>query len=1183
VLKRDSMRDVLIDPLMNLDSYKKLNESIVKKEFPIMIHGLIEENLLHLAYALNRHLDRQIIVITAEETSAKKLAEDIRAMSRHADVEYFPKKEMIFYDIEALSNQITHERLRILYRLVNNENIILTLSAQNLFDIIIKREIFEENIINLDLNSTVELSSLQEKLVRMGYERVNLVEGKGQFSIRGGIVDVYSPNYSNPLRIELFDDEIDSIRYFDVLSQRTINNLEKIEIIPSKEIILSYSQKKNIAENLKKDLSKYTSKSKNLRINEIALNKFNPIIESLNENNDLANLDLILPYIDENIKGSLTDYFDHDSIVLIDEIKSIEEKIKASKDIRNSELLELFETGELLQTHLNLSYDYSKFVKGLKDKNIVIKSFFLRPDDDFPPKAIYQISAKQASFYANNFNFFVEDLKRYMYRGYKTLIFSGTVDRANRLKTQLNDASINVTLIEDENNLIQSSQVFIIPRSLEKGFEYENAKFTLISDKDILGSNKRAKKVRKKKAKSSDAISLGDLSEGDYVVHENHGIGQYLGIVQLDVDGVKKDYLSIAYRGKDKLYLPIEQMNMIQKYVGNDANLPKVNSLDSIEWVKKRNKTKKAIEEMAKDLVELYAKRENIEGFAFSPDTPWQKEFEDSFPYEETEGQLRAIEEIKADMEKKKPMDRLLCGDVGYGKTEVALRAAFKAVMDGKQVAILVPTTILAQQHYNTAIERFSDFPVKIGILSRFSTAKTMKNTLSMVRKGSVDIVIGTHRLLSKDVVFKDLGLLIIDEEQRFGVKHKEALKKLKENVDCLTLSATPIPRTLNMSLIGIRDMSIIDEPPEERYPVQTYVSELNKSLIREAILKEVSRGGQVYYVYNRVESIDKIAYELEQLVPEASFSVAHGQMTERQLENVMIDFINNEVDVLVCTTIIETGMDIQNVNTIIIHDADKFGLSQLYQLRGRVGRTNRLAYAYLMYQRDKVLSEVAQKRLKAIKDFTEFGAGFKIAMRDLEIRGAGNLLGLSQHGHIENIGYDLYIKYLQEAVQRVKGVNVIEKIDTTVDLKLDAYISSFYIEEEEQRIEIYRKISSVENKEDIEEITDELIDRFGDIPKPVLNLITISYIRYLASKNNIISIQQIEKGIKVNFLNANNISLELISILTDKYKNNILFSLTKDANITIRLKNDILNATLELMEIIDTFNNNQKADEKVI
>jgi Transcription-repair coupling factor (superfamily II helicase) len=643
------------------------------------------------------------------------------------------------------------------------------------------------------------------------------------------------------------------------------------------------------------------------------------------------------------------------------------------------------------------------------------------------------------------------------------------------------------------------------------------------------------------------------------------------------VDGVKKDYLSIAYRGKDKLYLPIDQMNMIQKYVGNDTTLPKVNSLDSIEWVKKRNKTKRAIEEMAKDLVELYAKREHIEGYAFSPDTPWQKEFEDSFPYEETEGQLRAIEEIKADMEKKRPMDRLLCGDVGYGKTEVALRAAFKAVMDGKQVAILVPTTILAQQHYNTAIERFSNFPVKIGLLSRFSTAKTIQNTLSMIRKGSIDIVIGTHRLLSKDVVFKDLGLLIIDEEQRFGVKHKEALKKLKENVDCLTLSATPIPRTLNMGLIGIRDMSVIDEPPEERYPVQTYVSELNKSLIREAILKEISRGGQVYYVYNKVESIDKIAYELEQLVPEASFSVAHGQMTERQLENVMIDFINNEVDVLVCTTIIETGMDIQNVNTIIIHDADKFGLSQLYQLRGRVGRTNRLAYAYLMYQRDKVLSEVAQKRLKAIKDFTEFGAGFKIAMRDLEIRGAGNLLGLSQHGHIENIGYDLYIKYLQEAVQRVRGVKVIDKIDTTVDLKLDAYISSFYIEEEEQRIEIYRKISSVENKEDIEELTDELIDRYGDIPQPVLNLMTISYIRYLASKNNIISIQQIDKGIKVNFVNANSISLELISLLTDRYKNNILFSLTKDANITLRLKNDILGSTLELMEMIDVFNNEQK------
>lgn len=1177
------MRDVLIDPLMNLDSYKKLNESIANKEFPIMIHGLIEENLLHLAYALNRHIDRQIIVITAEETSAKKLAEDIRAMSNYADVEYFPKKEVIFYDIEALSNQITHERLRILYRLVNKDNIILTLSAQSLFDIIIKREIFESTTINLDLNSKVELGSLQNKLVQMGYERVNLVEGKGQFSIRGGIVDIYSPNYSNPLRIELFDDEIDSIRYFDVMSQRTINNLEKIAIIPSKEIILSEPQKKNIAENLKRDLSKYVNKIKNSRTSEIASNKFNPIIESLNENSELANLDLILPYVDENIKSSVVDYFCLDSIVLLDEVKSIEEKIKVSREIRNSELLELFETGEVLNSHLNLNYDYSKLVKALKDKNIITKSFFLKPDEDFPPKAIYQISAKQASFYANNFNFLIEDLKRYMYRGYKTLIFSGTLERANRLKTQLNEASINAALIEDEDTFIQSSQVFIIPRSLEKGFEYENAKFALISDKDILGSNKRAKKARKKKVKSNDAISLGDLNEGDYVVHENHGIGQYLGIVQLDVDGVKKDYLSIAYRGKDKLYLPIDQMNMIQKYVGNDTTLPKVNSLDSIEWVKKRNKTKRAIEEMAKDLVELYAKREHIEGYAFSPDTPWQKEFEDSFPYEETEGQLRAIEEIKADMEKKRPMDRLLCGDVGYGKTEVALRAAFKAVMDGKQVAILVPTTILAQQHYNTAIERFSNFPVKIGLLSRFSTAKTIQNTLSMIRKGSIDIVIGTHRLLSKDVVFKDLGLLIIDEEQRFGVKHKEALKKLKENVDCLTLSATPIPRTLNMGLIGIRDMSVIDEPPEERYPVQTYVSELNKSLIREAILKEISRGGQVYYVYNKVESIDKIAYELEQLVPEASFSVAHGQMTERQLENVMIDFINNEVDVLVCTTIIETGMDIQNVNTIIIHDADKFGLSQLYQLRGRVGRTNRLAYAYLMYQRDKVLSEVAQKRLKAIKDFTEFGAGFKIAMRDLEIRGAGNLLGLSQHGHIENIGYDLYIKYLQEAVQRVRGVKVIDKIDTTVDLKLDAYISSFYIEEEEQRIEIYRKISSVENKEDIEELMDELIDRYGDIPQPVLNLMTISYIRYLASKNNIISIQQIDKGIKVNFVNANSISLELISLLTDRYKNNILFSLTKDANITLRLKNDILGSTLELMEMIDVFNNEQKIPEEVI
>jgi len=1168
------MKNVLIDPLLNLDSYRKLNESIEKSEFPIMIHGLIEENISHITYALNKHLNKQIFIITSEETRAKKLAENLTSMTNSDDIEYFPKRETIFYDIEALSNQITHERLRILYRLIKNDNMIITSSPLSLFNMLMDRHIFIESIMHIDIDTTIDIQSIQNKLVEIGYERVNLVEGKGQFSIRGGIIDIYSPNNTYPVRIELFDNEIDSIRYFDHITQRSIENTNEVDIIPTKEIFLSESQKKYSAQNIIKDLNKYLQRQKNAKASDTAVNKFNSIIEKLNENSDLANLDLIIPYIKEDILGNIVEYLANDCIIFIEEPVKIEEKIKINKEMNNSELLELFDTGEILSGHLKFNFDYSIFTKLLKGKNIIISSFFLKEDRDFPPKSIYQISTKQGSYYANKFNFLLDDLKRYIYRGYKIIIFSGSLERAQRLKKELDEADIYSSIIESENEVIQSSQVFLIPRSLEKGFEYESAKFVLISDRDILGTNKRTKKSIKKKSKGNDSISLGDLNEGDYVVHENHGIGQYLGIVQLEVGGVKKDYLSIAYKGKDKLYLPIEQMNMIQKYVGNDTNLPKVNSLNSIEWVKKRNKTKKAIEEMAKDLVELYAKRESIEGYAFSKDTVWQKQFEESFPYQETEGQLRAVEEIKADMERKRPMDRLLCGDVGYGKTEVALRAAFKAVMDGKQVAILVPTTILAQQHYNTIIERFSDFPVKIGILSRFSSSKSIKNTISMIRKGSIDIVVGTHRLLSSDVVFKDLGLLIIDEEQRFGVKHKEALKKLKENVDCLTLSATPIPRTLNMSLIGIRDMSIIDEPPEERYPVQTYVSEFNKSLIREAILKEISRGGQVYYVYNRVESIEKVAFELEQLVPEASFRVAHGQMTERQLENVMLDFINNVFDVLVCTTIIETGMDIQNVNTIIIHDADKFGLSQLYQLKGRVGRTNRLSYAYLMYQKDKVLSEVAQKRLKAIKDFTEFGAGFKIAMRDLEIRGSGNLLGLSQHGHIESIGYDLYIKYLREAIQKVKGVNTAENVDTTIDLKLDAFISSSYIEEEEQRIEIYRKISSVENNDDIEELTDELIDRFGDMPKPVHNLIMISYIRYLASRNQIINIQQTDKGLKIYFANSNKLSLELISSLTDLYKNNISFDLTKDANISVRVKKDILKTTLELVEIIDKINN---------
>ncbi|HZK33417.1 MAG TPA: transcription-repair coupling factor, partial [Tissierellaceae bacterium] len=751
-----------------------------------------------------------------------------------------------------------------------------------------------------------------------------------------------------------------------------------------------------------------------------------------------------------------------------------------------------------------------------------------------------------------------------------------TEERGKRLQKTLLEMDIEASFLDNKDEKIKSSQIFITTGSIKAGFEYSKIKLIVISDKEVFGARKRKRRKRRKKD-TSKQISLVDLTIGDYVVHENYGIGRYEGIEQLDIQGIKKDFLHIRYRGQDKLYVHIDQMNLIQKHTGSDGVKPRINKLSSPEWSRTKAKAKKAVEEMAEDLLELYAKRESYKGFAFSKDSQWQGQFEDLFPYEETEGQLDSTIEIKRDMESTKPMDRLLCGDVGYGKTEVALRAAFKAIMDGKQVAFLVPTTILAHQHYETMIKRFSEFPVKIGVLSRFVSKTKQKLTIDNMRKGLVDIVVGTHRLLSKDILFKDLGLLIIDEEQRFGVKHKETLKQLKETVDVLTLTATPIPRTLHMSLSGVRDMSVIEDPPEERYPVQTYVVEYNQQMVRDAIIKEVSRGGQVYYVYNRVESIDKITSRLRKLIPEVKFAIGHGQMGERQLEKVMVDFLDKDIDVLVSTTIIETGLDIPNVNTIIIHNADKMGLSQLYQLRGRVGRSSRLAYGYFTYEKNKVLTEVAEKRLRAIKEFTEFGSGFKIAMRDLEIRGAGSLLGLKQHGHIESIGYDLYVKFLNQAVRKLKGEVVAEKIDTTIDLNIDGYINNRYIEDEEQKIEIYKKISAVSSIEDYRELIDELIDRFGDLPKEVENLIDVSYIRFFASENSIENVSQVDKEILLEFNSAKNINIELLHYLSKEYKKRLEFDLSKSPLFKFKFGEDMLYDLKTLVEKINGFNNRKE------
>ena len=1172
------MQNMFIDPLKNLASYEKLIKDIEDKKTPISTHGIIDDNLGHMVYALNQHVDKQVLIITYDDKKAKRIYEDIKNFDENR-VELFPNREIVFYKVDALSTEVNNQRLKVLTRLILGESIIVIASIESILNKLIDPGLFKQHMINIKQGDKVELDLLIQGLISCGYERETMVEGVGQFSIRGGIVDFYSPNFQNPYRIELFDDEIDSIRSFDIGTQRSLEVVESTFIAPIKEVFILDDYRNDIISNIKKDINRGTRRLKEGSKERLSIeDKFYGYIEEISQKLHISNMDMITPYIPREYLSSILNYFNRDSLVLIDEPKRVEERTNNIKEQFLLKYSYVLEAGEVLSSHEKILYEYMDLVKDIKSKICITNTGLLKQDPLFNPKSIIKFSSKSMQSFHNNMEILKEELDHYKYRGYKVIILSGTEQRAKILYENLIDLGLECSYVEDSNRDIRSSQVFITTGRITRGFEYSNIKFAIISEEEIYGTYKERAKRSRKKSKG-DTINFSDLNIGDYVVHENHGIGRYDGIEQLNIQGVKKDYLTINYRGNDKLYVPIDQMNLIQKYIGADSIKPKINKLSSSEWVRTKQRAKKAVEDMAKDLLELYAKRESQKGYSFSKDTPWQRQFEDLFPYEETEAQMRSIEEIKGDMEAPRPMDRLLCGDVGYGKTEVALRAAFKAVMDGKQVAFLVPTTILAQQHYNTMVERFDTFPMEIAMLSRFRTALDQKNTIDGLRKGTVDIVVGTHRLLSKDVMFKNLGLLVVDEEQRFGVKHKETLKKLRENVDVLTLTATPIPRTLHMSLIGIRDMSIIDEPPEERYPVQTYVVEFNEQMIREAILKEIERGGQVYFVYNRVETIDKMAIKLGELVPEANIAVGHGQMSERELEKIMMGFIAKEYNVLVSTTIIETGLDIPNVNTIIIYNADKMGLSQLYQLRGRVGRTNRVAYAYLTYEKDKVLTEVAEKRLRAIKDFTEFGSGFKIAMRDLEIRGAGNLLGVEQHGHIEAIGYDLYVKFLNETIKRLKGETIEDIVNTTIDLDIDGYIPQTYIEDEEQKIDIYKKIAVIENQEDYRELVDELIDRFGDIPGEVENLLDISYIKNHASLCHINNIYQSGSELVLEFSSMDYISPDLIHYLSEEYRRRLTFDLSNNPSFRYRFRRNML---AELKGLIEKISGFQKETNKI-
>ena len=993
----------------------------------------------------------------------------------------------------------------------------------------------------------------------MGYEKNYQVEAPGQFSVRGGIVDIFDLTRENPVRIELWGDEVESIRSFDIESQRSIEKLTEVSIYPATELILSKKALEDGLARMEKDCKKSAAFFREGTKPEEA-HRLEQAVAELKEQvtqfQSFVNLESYIGYFYEETQSLVDFVADRKLCICLDEPARIEEHANAVELEFRESMSTRAEKGYILPEQMNVLYGAREIYARL-DKNRLL-ALSTMEYKGFPVKFQnrYAVNARNVSSYNNSFPELVKDLSHYKKNGYRVLLVSASSTRAKRLATDLMDEGLNAFYSDNSQRELQPGEIMTFYGNVLKGFEYPMLKFVVISESDIFGKQNRKKK-KKKVYEGQKIRDFSDLKIGDYVVHENHGLGIYKGIEKVEVDKVVKDYIKIEYRDGGNLYILATGLDVIQKYASADAaKRPKLNKLGTQEWTKTKSKVKSAVNEVAKDLVELYAVRQEKQGFAFGHDTVWQQEFEEMFPFEETQDQLLAIEATKADMESSRIMDRLICGDVGYGKTEIAIRAAFKAVQDGKQVAFLVPTTILAQQHYNTFVQRMKDFPVRIDMLSRFRTAGEQKKTLEDLKKGLVDIVIGTHRLLSADVKYKDLGLLIIDEEQRFGVRHKEKIKQVKDTVDVLTLTATPIPRTLHMSLVGIRDMSVLEEAPNERQPIQTYVMEYNEEMVREAIVRELSRQGQVYYVYNRINNIAEITDRIQALVPEATVAYAHGQMKEHELEKIMYGFINGEIDVLVSTTIIETGLDISNVNTMIIHDSDNMGLSQLYQLRGRVGRSNRTSYAFLMYKRDKMLKEVAEKRLQAIKEFTDLGSGFKIAMRDLEIRGAGNLLGERQHGHMEAVGYDLYCKMLNEAVKTLKGTKKLaEDFNTYVDMDVDAFIPPSYIVNEAQKLDIYKRIASLENEAECEDMKAELLDRFGNVPKSVDNLIRISLIRVQAHERYVTEIKGKIGCITFYMEPYAPVHVEKLPQLLDKYKNTLQFSAKGTPNFVLKYK----------------------------
>ena len=1174
----------LFEPLEGLGSFGELISGL-EKPGVCSAYGPDDAQRAHLLAAVVRKTGRSMLVITPNDLAAQRMAEDLN-MLLEGGAKHLPARDITFLRTAASSRDLTMRRLDALGDCVQGKVKALVLGADAMMYRMMPPERFRENIIVLEEGMQMEPADLIGRLTNAGYERVQLVEARGQCALRGGILDVYPVGGANALRVEFFDDEIDSIRSFDVMTQRSISRRPEVCIYPAQEILMTEEDANFAADKLEmllhpenadaapdrqqeieaefdlipfeeflrlteesegeeappkpargrppkekaaaKPVKKQAPKLPGRVISGTALERnFSHALDALRTGRIVDAGDSLLPVL-LGYDCTVAEYLD-DPVIVFDQPERLRERCENRYLEFKEHFIVALERREALPVQAELLMGYDEILTKTGGKRILITNPFMRTEQDFRPKALIKIESRNATGYQGNIKELACDLNKWKNEGWQVALLAGGTARGERLESALSNQECPAPFKPEIPDELIPGEPVIFPMTLNRGFLYPEIKFAVVSESDIYGINRQKNRTRARTGEKLAAFT--DLKVGDYVVHENHGIGQYMGTVRLSSDGTYRDFLHIRYQGTDKLYVPTDQLDRVQKYIGSEGEAPKLNRLSGGEWQKQKSKVKQSIQEIAGDLLKLYAQRESAPGHAFDPDTPWQREMEDAFPYEETPDQLAAIEDIKRDMEKPKIMDRLLCGDVGYGKTEVALRAVFKAVMGGKQAAMLAPTTILVQQHYATMLNRFAGFPVKVEVLSRFKTAAEQKKIIEQMKNGEVDVVVGTHRLLAKDIGFKNLGLLVVDEEQRFGVVHKEAIKKMKSSVDVLTLTATPIPRTLHMSMVGIRDMSLLQSPPEERYPVQTYVVEYSDGLVRDAILRELSRGGQVYVLHNRVQTIEVMYTRIKKLVPEARIAIGHGQMREHALEDVMMDFYEGKFDVLLCTTIIEAGLDVPRANTMIVCDADRFGLSQLYQLRGRVGRSNRLAYCYLTVSPTKVLTETADKRLTAIREFTEFGSGFRVAMRDLEIRGAGNLLGSEQSGFMASVGYDLYVKMIEETVHEMRGDVFQGDIETRVDLKVDAYLPQEYISNDLLRVEMYKKIASIRNRDNRDDLIEELIDRFGDPNRPVMNLIDIAHLKALCSRLGIDYVHS--KGDELHMRFSMSADIDLIRVLT--------------------------------------------------